>query len=212
MSLKTTPVEIQRSAKRRKTIAIQVRLEGIVVKAPARMSDKAIHALLAERDAWIQAQLTRQRDYQPPSPPPTAWEAGEAVLYLGEPHILETAHDAASLKSWYLERAKTVLEARTAHYASLMEVMPARVIVKTHKARWGSCSSDNVIRYNWKIIQTSLTLIDYLVVHELAHIRFKHHGPAFWAFVARFIPNPKACRKALRELHYFTAPHFLLDL
>lgn len=171
-----------------------------MVRAPHRTTDAAIHNLVTERTAWIEKHLSAQRN-QPPLPlPKTEWVAGEPIAYLGEPHFLETHFDLPALHAWYLEKARATLVERTTHFAQLMEVQPKKIIVKNQKSRWGSCSGDNVIRYNWKIIKAPLHLLEYLVVHELAHIREKNHGPRFWDFVHRFVPDAKQRRAALHRL------------
>lgn len=200
MSLSNVSIEIHRSKKRKRTIAILVKAERVVVRVPHRTPDGAIYDLLTQRRAWIEKHLAVQRN-QPPLPPPkTEWAAGESIAYLGEPHFLETHFDLPALHAWYLEKARAVLVERTAHFAQLMGVQPKKVIVKHQKKRWGSCSVDNVIRYNWKIIKAPLHLLDYLVVHELAHIREKNHGPRFWDLVHRFVPDAKQRRVALHCL------------
>ncbi len=171
----------------------------MVARVPHRTSDRYVFDLIAARETWIQAQLHKQQKQPLPPPPQTMWQAGEAVPFLGEPHILEKDHSAAELKAWYLKQAKAILIERTDYFATEMQLHPSKVIVKTQKARWGSCSSDNVIRFNWKIIQAPLDLIDYLIVHELAHIQEKNHGRRFWSLVARFIEAPLRCRKALQH-------------
>lgn len=104
-----------------------------------------------------------------------------------------------TLTAWYFARAKALLVERTQYFAERMQVMPQKIIVKTQKRRWGSCDSANNIRYNWKVIMAAPELIDYLVVHELAHIRFKNHSKDFWGFVASVLPDYQNRRKKLRE-------------
>ncbi len=104
-----------------------------------------------------------------------------------------------TLETWYREKADEVLRERTQHFAQLMQVTPKEIMIKTQKSRWGSCDSHNNIRYNWKIIMAAPELLDYLVVHELAHIRVKNHSKKFWEVVAQILPDHKARRKALHE-------------
>jgi predicted metal-dependent hydrolase len=195
----TVDIRIERSHKRRKTISIYVKDGAVVVRAPHRVSDQIIHDLIAERDHWIQAQVQKQQNQPLPAAPKTYWQAGEAVPFLGEPHFLSQNHSKQELYLWYRKQAKAILTERTDYFATEMNLHPTKVIVKTQKARWGSCSHDNVIRFNWKVIQAPLDLIDYLIVHELAHIQEKHHGPAFWNLVTRFIPDAVQKRKDLQH-------------
>ncbi|MCX7122867.1 MAG: SprT family zinc-dependent metalloprotease [Gammaproteobacteria bacterium] len=192
-------IRIERSHKRRKTISIYVRDGAVVARVPHHVSDHYVHDLIREREAWIQTQIEKQQNQPLPPTPKAHWQAGEAVPFLGEPHILTQDHSKQELYLWYRKQAKTILIERTAHFAVEMNLYPNKVVVKPQKARWGSCSIDNVIRLNWKVIQAPLDLVDYLIVHELAHIQEKNHGPQFWALVAQFIENHLDCRKALQH-------------
>ncbi len=177
----------------------------MVARAPLRISDRYILDLVAARGPWIQAQIEKQRAQPLPPPLQTMWHAGEAVPFLGEPHILEKDYSAHDLKKWYLKQAKAILIERTDYFATEMNLYPRKVIVKNQKARWGSCSADNVIRFNWKVIQAPLELIDYLIVHELAHIQEKNHSRRFWDLVATHIKDPIASRKALQHFGRYVA-------
>ncbi len=193
-------IRIERSCKRRKTITLQVKEGAVIARIPQRISDRYVYDLIEARRDWIQTQIQKQQSRPPLPMPKTHWLSGEAVPFLGEPYLLSCNYDAQALKAWYLEQAKIVLVERTDYFATEMRLRPKQVIVKNQKTRWGSCSADNVIRYNWKIIQAPLDLVDYLIVHELAHIQHKNHGPHFWSKVSQFIENPLQCRKAL---HHF---------
>ncbi len=170
-----------------------------MARVPHQVSDRVVHDLIAQRAAWIQTQIEKHQNRPLPPPPKTHWQAGEAVLLLGEPHILPRDHTAQELNLWYRKQAKAILLERTDYFATEMGLFPSKVIVKTQKSRWGSCSSDNIIRFNWRVIRAPLDLIDYLIVHELAHIQEKNHGPAFWNLVGRFIPDAIQKRKALQH-------------
>jgi len=105
------------------------------------------------------------------------------------------------VESWYRTAAKAILEKRTAFFAEQMQVMPKEILIKTQRRRWGSCDRFNNIRYNWKIIMAPIELVDYLVVHELAHIKEKNHSPAFWRVVESAMPDYKVRRAALKDFH-----------
>ena len=104
-----------------------------------------------------------------------------------------------TLSAWYRTRAKSYLVARTQFYAEQMQLQPQQIIIKTQKCRWGSCDARNNIRYNWKVIMALPELIDYLVVHELAHIKCKNHGRQFWSLVASILPEHRNLRRRLHE-------------
>jgi predicted metal-dependent hydrolase len=104
-----------------------------------------------------------------------------------------------SLEAWYRQQATTLLTERTHYFAQKLKVHPKSIIIKTQKSRWGSCDRYNNIRYNWKIIMAPLVLVDYLVVHELAHIHVKNHSKKFWKLVAEILPDHQLRRKQLKE-------------
>ena len=149
----------------------------------------------------------------------------DSPLYLGKPYILEVSpilgskntcelmgdvlfvrlrkkgEAAKVLEQWYRKEALRVLTERSRHFASLLQVVPTEIVVKTQKTRWGSCDRHNVIRYNWRIVMAPPELLDYLVIHELAHIKEKNHGPNFWALVESILPDYQEKRRALKSFH-----------
>lgn len=218
---------IVRSKQRKRTIAIYVSQKGIEVKVPFRTSSKQIHDMLTARSAWIKKKLAgvplkklpwyqRRQFFYRGIPYPLKLEIfpfvkKRAECVLQDNHLRLTlaqrlAHNETNasiikaLEAWYRTQAAQVLKERTAYFAAQMQVEPKAIIVKAQKRRWGSCDSRNIIRYNWKIIMAPSPLLDYLVVHELAHIKVKNHSPQFWDFVASVLPEHKALRK---ELHDF---------
>lgn len=102
------------------------------------------------------------------------------------------------LKNWYLLSAKEILLARTSFWAKEMNVQPKRLTLKDQKTRWGSCSSLGNVNYNWRIIMAPPETIDYLIIHELAHLTFLNHSKEFWLEVSRFSPNYQTCKNWLK--------------
>lgn len=113
---------------------------------------------------------------------------------------------ARAVQAWYREHALAHLERRIAVLAPRLGVSPAGVLVRDQRRRWGSCSPQGVLRFNWRVVMAPPALIDYVVVHELAHLRIRTHGPEYWAEVARLIPDHREQRRRLREL----GPHLSL--
>jgi predicted metal-dependent hydrolase len=101
---------------------------------------------------------------------------------------------------WLKKRAKAKLQKRMDYWAERLNVKYKKLAVGNADRRWGSCNAQNMIRLNWRLILAPLTLLDYVVVHELAHIPHKNHSPCFWRCVASVVPDYLARRKHLRRI------------
>lgn len=99
------------------------------------------------------------------------------------------------------ERARAVFHARVAHWSALMEVKPNRIFVKEQRTLWGSCSTEGNLNFNWRLLLAPPEVLDYVVIHELAHLREMNHSKRFWAIVEAWCPEQKTHRKWLRLNH-----------
>lgn len=106
------------------------------------------------------------------------------------------------ITSWYQETAQNMLTARTLYFAQKLQCQPRKILVKAYKSRWGCCSMDQTISYNRNIIMAPQKVIDYVIVHELCHIRHHHHGKSFWQAVAQAMPDYSSSRVWLKEHGY----------
>lgn len=169
------PYELRRSARR--TLALEITREGrILVRAPQRLPQWQIDDFVASRQQWLDTHLQRQRQRRLAHPEPD--EAGrEACIRL----------------------AREVLPDKVARYAAEMGVTPAGVTITNARGRFGSCSGKNRLCFSWRLMMYPEAAVDYVVVHELAHIRHRDHSPAFYAFVQRFLPDWRARQALLRE-------------
>lgn len=168
------PYTVVRS--RRKTLALQVGADGaLTVRAPFGCPQREIDALLDRHGEWIRKTVRRQRD--------------RALRY---PPLTEA--ETAALRA----RAKAEIPPKVARYAALMGVRPTGVRITAAKKRFGSCSGKNALCFSLYLMRYPEPAVDYVVVHELAHIRHHDHSPAFWAEVARYMPD-YAARRALLE-------------
>ncbi len=166
--------EIIRS--RRRTVALEVTREGrVLVRAPQRMSREEIERFVASHAAWLEKAQARVTARQAAHPP------------LSEREI-------AALR----QRAREVLPGKAAHYAAIMGVTPTSVKITSARTRFGSCSGKNGICFSLYLMQYPEAAIDYVVVHELAHIRRHDHSPAFYAEVAKVLPDYKERMKLLK--------------
>ena len=104
------------------------------------------------------------------------------------------------LEGWYRKEAAAHLSHRIVHYASRLGVRPSRVTVRGQRSRWGSCSAKGTVSLNWRLMLTPGELVDYVVVHELCHLRHLNHSPRFWAMVGGILPDYQCRRRRLNAL------------
>ena len=162
----------------RKTIALQVDRDGqIVVRAPFRCSLAQIEDVVRKHEAWIRKQLQKK-----------AGEAGRRV------EITE------QMRREGLKKARMIFPERTAYFASRMGVSYNRITIREQKTRWGSCSSKGNLNFNWKLVLLPEALLDYVVVHELAHRLEMNHSDRFWRVVEGQLPDYRSRRQLLRDV------------
>ena len=160
----------------RRTMALEITRDGrLLVRAPQRASQAVIDRFVASHADWIAAHLEKQRQRAQAHPP-------------------LTEDELAALR----QKARDILPGRVAHYAEWMGVTPTGVKITGAKTRFGSCSAKNSLCFSLYLMAYPDAAIDYVVVHELAHIRHKNHSPAFYAEVARVMPDYRERRKLLK--------------
>lgn len=158
---------------RRRTVSLQIGPDGqLVVRAPYLTPESEIRAIVARHQRWIRRQRARRAAH----PEPTEAEREELI-----------------------RKAKEILPPKVEHYASLLGVRPAGITVTSARTRFGSCSGKNRLSFSWRLMQYPQEAIDYVVVHELAHIRHHDHSPAFYALIASVMPDHRERRALLRQ-------------
>ena len=157
---------------RRKTVAIQITREGVLVRAPLRTPVKVINAFVKSKEAWIQKALASR-------PLPASGFSPEELEDL-------------------TRQAKQDLPARVEKYADLLGVSYGRVSVRHQKTRWGSCSGKGNLNFNCLLMLMPEPVRDYVVIHELCHRLEMNHSKRFWALVEKMMPDYKSCRSYLR--------------
>ncbi|MEO8458296.1 MAG: SprT family zinc-dependent metalloprotease [Chloroflexota bacterium] len=127
----------------------------------------------------------------------------EPRLRINVPYEMIGAERKAAIKravaQWYMKRGQTILNRRAAYWGERMDLEPAKVIAKEQRSQWGSCSHDGTLRFNWRIVMAEPELIDYVVVHELLHLRVRNHSPRYRADFARIMPDYRARELRLNE-------------
>ena len=161
---------------RRKTLAIEITREArLLVRAPLGCPQRDIDRFLAKKQDWIAVHTARMQARREAHPEPSPEQ--EAALR---------------------KRAREVLPPLVERYAPRMGVQPAGITVTGARTRFGSCSPKNRLCFSFRLMEYPLPAIEYVVVHELAHIRHKNHSPAFYAEVAKVMPDYKERRKLLK--------------
>ncbi|MCD7864168.1 MAG: M48 family metallopeptidase [Lachnospiraceae bacterium] len=163
----------------RKTLAIQVNKDGVVVRAPYRVSDAEINRFVSERQSWIlkhQEKLALELSDRP------------TVERLTDQDIQELADEALK-----------VIPERVRHYAPLVGVTYGRITIRNQKSRWGSCSSKGNLNFNCLLMLTPPEVIDSVVVHELCHRKEMNHSRAFYEEVYRVYPEYDKWNRWLKE-------------
>lgn len=124
---------------------------------------------------------------------------GPATLRLGLAHNAAEAQIRDAAQAWLMREAKRVFAERLDHFAPLLGVRYEKLRLSSAGTRWGSASVDGTIRLNWRLIHLSMEMVDYVVVHELSHLRHMDHSPQFWDVVASVMPDHRQRRRALRQ-------------
>lgn len=220
------PFTLVRSARRSIGLEISV-AEGLIVRAPLRASERQIQALLQEKAAWIGSKLTLLQERQAAQVQidwrnhalvpfldgqlqlalhPSAPRDGLLVAVAAQRWVLHLpcAEEASApvlrstLWAWWCRHARSLLTERLQHYAPQLGVHWRSLRLTDARTRWGSAKQDGSIMLNVKLLHYPQAVVDYVVVHELAHLHEMNHSPRFWAWVARACPDYRALRATLK--------------
>lgn len=208
--------KIVRSKKR--SIALTISADAsLIVRAPMAVSIGYIKGLVFEKRAWIIAKK-KQALARGALIPKKGFVNGEEFLYMGERHALKIEKCRAialedhlyfpekhlprarkKMTAWYKQKALEVITERVAMYSAMTGWKCASVSITGAQKRWGSCGPRGKLHFSWRLIMAPRHIIDYVVVHELAHIPERNHSPRFWNKVGMVLPDYKERRKWLKE-------------
>jgi hypothetical protein len=203
-------------------MSLQIKEDGrVVVRVPYTTPEPEVATFVNERLPWIEKKLAeKERALQ------EAWRTflpGEEFLYLGEGYPLEIGNGDKSefpltlsygsfvlhknyvgkardlFIAWYRKEAKEKLSERLAFYSQRLCLSPTGMRITSARYRWGSCSGRNRLAFSWRVIMASPSVIDYILIHELAHIREKNHSKRFWRFVESVMPDYRTRRLWLKK-------------
>jgi predicted metal-dependent hydrolase len=138
-------------------------------------------------------------DDNSPAPASPASEPWRSTLCLGLAHSASAAQIRDAAQAWLMRHAKQLFEERLNHFAPALGVRWQRLSLSSAGTRWGSASADGSIRLNWRLIHFKLSVIDYVVVHELSHLRVMDHSPRFWDTVRNIVPDYAELRGQLKD-------------
>ena len=211
---------IQRTA--RKTLSIIINEKGeVTIKAPKRMSESDIYKFVQSKEKWINSKVKSIKQQNEINNDLFNYKC---ILFCGKKYrvIKDTKAKDIQLEEGIitikklssLKREVRVLEKflknkcleivgqRLKYFSNIMQLEPQKVVLMNSKRKWGTCDSDQVISFNWRIIMLTPNLIDYVIVHELSHLIEMNHSPAFWAIVSAVLPNVKQLRSTLKQCNF----------
>lgn len=213
-------IKIIRS-KRRSVALIVTQNEGLVVRAPIKASANYIDSLIRKNFEWINRKI--QEIKSKPQIIAKKFVDGENFLYLGKNYQLKIIEDrGVALKfeegfilnrllrykakdlftSWYKKEAKKIISQRVRFYSQKTGLKYKKIRITNANSRWGSCSAKNNLNFTWRLIMAPLSIIDYVIVHELSHIEHKNHSDSFWKKVIEILPDYNSPKKWLKKNGY----------
>lgn len=223
---KPTDVQYELIRSRRSTADIVIERDGrVLVRAPESVSTEHVKDIVEAKRYWIYRNLAEWRDLNA-TRVLREYRNGEGFLYLGRSYRLLLVADQetplrlrngrfclrrdivdkggigaaqAAFRDYYMERARERLGHRVKYYAPKVGVKPARLDVRELKYRWASCSPAGNLAFHWKCMMAPLTIIDYIVVHELCHFHHLDHSEAFWNEVDKVLPNYRERKDWLKK-------------
>lgn len=213
---------------RRKTLSIQVRDGQVIVRAPERASQAVVEAFVQSRREWIHRHQQRQQNeiealriclHQGGAVPWNGemlalnWKRGSASGVergVGSIHVTlshrvrrnETDAVAEQLRRWFSSQAEELLIARTHEISARTGLVPTEIGIGNWRGRWGQCSSRGEVKLNWRLLHLPAELQDYVILHELCHLRYLNHGPSFHALM---LQHCKEHRNLYRKMQRYTS-------
>ncbi len=213
----------QLERRQRRTVGLKITENGLVIHAPKRISQSHLESIIVLKADWIRKKLETLIENKLPE---MQWRHGETLLFMGntislavehdirskvveyEPGVLQLAmpnhHDqnliARKVIQWYKKQALVDFTRRLEIFSSKLGVSFSSFNLSNAGSRWGSCNSRKEIRLNWRLLQAPPHIINYVVCHELAHLKEMNHSAKFWATVASIYPDYKLAEKELKAL------------
>ena len=224
----TIEYHVRRSARRRKTVDITVDGAGVQVAAPQDTPDEDVRAIVRRRAPWILAHAPETllealpKGFVSGETLPYLGRNVRMVVVVGDVPSPEVRFDHWRLRitvprdlsegnrsgcirkaivAWYRRRAEARMKAKVDQWwPRFSGGKECKVLIRDQRQRWGSCASDGTLRFNWRVVMLEPALAEYVVVHELAHLRVRSHSAEFWALLSWAMPDAQERRRRLREV------------
>lgn len=222
--MKEIDYQVVRSRKRRKTLVLTIERNGkVVIRVPHQTPESEIQAFFKRKLSWVKKKIDEKKGSIQDAEHPRQFVAGEKFLYLGEHYPLEMrepgkgrsrlalSHGIFFLDNdctkkareifikWYKERAFEIFAERVNFYSRKLKLYPKEIRISSAKTRYGSCTADNKLFFSFRLVMAPYVKIDYIIVHELAHIKIKNHSHRFWKYMEDVMPEYKKHKKWLNE-------------
>ena len=214
-------LDYQLERRQRRTVGLKITAGGLVIHAPRRIAQSYLESLILQKSDWIRKKLASLTENKIPA---VQWEDNEQLLLLGNAINLSVRQDARSkaivyepgflllalpnpndttvisrkVIQWYKKQALTDFSRRLEILSAKLGVPLPKLFLSNAKSRWGSCNSRKEIRLNWRLLQAPPHIINYVICHELAHLKEMNHSAKFWAVVASIYPDYKTAEKELK--------------
>jgi predicted metal-dependent hydrolase len=208
-----------RSRRRRKTMTLRIDRQGrVVIRVPQYTAKGDIDRFFEQNRAWLARKMAERQAIQKMCKP-KSFVPGEEFLFLGKSYPLQLGETNGKVPTlsfcssgftlpknharkaralfvkWYKTRAWEKITEKVLYFSTRLDLIPQEIRLMTARTQWGSCSPDNRLSFNWKLVMAAEASIDYVVAHELLHIREKNHSHRFWEALGSFMPDYKE-RKA----------------
>lgn len=214
-------IKYQLERGQRRTVGLKITNDGLIIHAPKRIAQWQIESLIVQKADWIIKKLTAFDRHILPA---IAWQDGEQLLLLGNQITLKVEHNPRSktpdysgfhlqislpnpsdeaiisrkVIQWYKKEALIDFARRLEIFSAKLGVAMPKLLLSNAQSRWGSCNSKQEVRLNWRLLQAPPHIINYVVCHELAHLKEMNHSAKFWAVVQSIYPDYKLAEKELK--------------
>ncbi len=206
----------------RRSLSLSISKNGeLVVRAPRKLSMQYILTFIKEKEKWINEKKKEILNNSFNNKPFLNYEyflfcgkkfkrveqRGIKKIELTENEfVLPVINDESKMiilaSNWYINQSKTILENRVEYFANLMQINYSKIVVMNNKRRWGACTQNGVIKFNFRIVMLPHKAIDYVIIHELTHLLEFNHSPAFYKIIESIMPDYKSAKNELKKYDF----------